>query len=78
MAGQLRVDISLVECQQCATEFSDPETKQQLSVWKHKDSPPPKTFRMNPSAGKIMPFHYTPEASCKRSAARFREVGGAL
>jgi hypothetical protein len=23
-------------------------------------------------------FHYTPEARCKRSAARFREVGGAL
>jgi [histone H3]-lysine36 N-dimethyltransferase SETMAR len=32
----------------------DPETKQQSMAWKHKESPPPKKFRVVPSAGKIM------------------------
>jgi hypothetical protein len=45
---------------------------QKSSVWKHKDSPPPKkkTNRML--------LHYPPEACGKRSAERFREMGGAL
>lgn len=32
----------------------DPETKQESMQWKHKGSPPPKKFRTQPSAGKIM------------------------
>jgi histone-lysine N-methyltransferase SETMAR len=32
----------------------DPETKQESMQWKHIDSPPPKKFRTQPSAGKIM------------------------
>lgn len=32
----------------------DPETKQESMQWKHKASPPPKKFRTQPSAGKIM------------------------
>jgi histone-lysine N-methyltransferase SETMAR len=32
----------------------DPESKQESMQWKHKDSPPPKKFRTQPSAGKIM------------------------
>jgi hypothetical protein len=56
----------------------DPETMQQSSVWKHEYSPTTKKFRINPSAGKVMLFHYSPEACGKRSAARFREVSGVL
>ena len=32
----------------------DPETKFESMQWKHKDSPPPKKFRTQPSAGKVM------------------------
>ena len=32
----------------------DPETKQNSMQWKHKDSPPPKKFKTQPSAGQIM------------------------
>ena len=32
----------------------DPETKQESMQWKHLDSPPPKKFRTQSSAGKIM------------------------
>jgi histone-lysine N-methyltransferase SETMAR len=32
----------------------DPESKQESMQWKHSDSPPPKKFRTQPSAGKIM------------------------
>jgi histone-lysine N-methyltransferase SETMAR len=32
----------------------DPESKQESMQWKHFDSPPPKKFRTQPSAGKIM------------------------
>lgn len=32
----------------------DPETKKQSMVWKHRSSPPPKKFRVAPSAGKVM------------------------
>ena len=32
----------------------DPESKQESMHWKHPDSPPPKKFRTQPSAGKIM------------------------
>lgn len=32
----------------------DPETKQESMQWKHKTSPPPKKFRTQPSAGKLM------------------------
>lgn len=32
----------------------DPETKQESMQWKHQASPPPKKFRTQPSAGKIM------------------------
>jgi len=32
----------------------DPETKQESMQWKHKGSPPPKKFRTQPSAGKVM------------------------
>lgn len=34
--------------------FWDPETKQESMHWKHRDSPPPKKFRTQPSAGKVM------------------------
>ena len=32
----------------------DPETKEQSKQWKHRQSPPPKKFKVQPSAGKIM------------------------
>lgn len=32
----------------------DPETKQESMQWKHLDSPPPRKFRTQPSAGKVM------------------------
>jgi len=32
----------------------DPESKQESMQWKHSNSPPPKKFRTQPSAGKIM------------------------
>lgn len=32
----------------------DPETKLQSMQWKHKGSPPPKKFKVTPSAGKVM------------------------
>ena len=32
----------------------DPESKQESMQWKHVDSPPPRKFRSQPSAGKIM------------------------
>lgn len=32
----------------------DPETKAQSMQWKHRDSPPPKKARVQPSAGKVM------------------------
>lgn len=32
----------------------DSETKQQSMQWKHKGSPPPKKFKVKPSAGKVM------------------------
>ena len=32
----------------------DPETKEQSKQWKHQQSPPPKKFKVKPSAGKIM------------------------
>ena len=32
----------------------DPETKQQSMEWRHKNSPPPVKFKVQPSAGKIM------------------------
>ena len=32
----------------------DPDTKQESMQWKHKDSPAPKKFRTQPSAGKVM------------------------
>lgn len=32
----------------------DPETKQESKQWKHATSPPPKKFRSQPTAGKIM------------------------
>ena len=34
--------------------YWDPETKQESMQWKHHDSPTPKKFRTQPSAGKIM------------------------
>ncbi len=34
--------------------YYDPETKQQSMQWKHQHSPPPKKFRVQPSAGKVM------------------------
>ena len=32
----------------------DPETKQQLMEWRHNDSPCPKKFRVQKSAGKVL------------------------
>ncbi len=32
----------------------DPETKLESMQWKHEESPPPKKFHAQPSAGKIM------------------------
>lgn len=32
----------------------DPETKEASKQWKHTDSPPPKKFKVRPSAGKVM------------------------
>lgn len=32
----------------------DPESKQESMQWKHKDSPPPKKFKVQKSAGKVM------------------------
>jgi hypothetical protein len=62
-----KLHITGKERQLCVTEF-----------WSLlKGSPLPKKFRMSPSAGEVMLFHY-PEAWDERSAARFREVGGAL
>lgn len=34
--------------------YWDPESKQESMQWKHPESPPPKKFRTQPSAGKIM------------------------
>lgn len=34
--------------------FYDPETKQESMAWTHKGSPPPKKFKVQKSAGKIM------------------------
>jgi histone-lysine N-methyltransferase SETMAR len=34
--------------------YYDPETKQQSMQWVHKNSPPPKKFRVQASAGKLM------------------------
>ena len=33
---------------------NDPETKQQLVEWRHRGSPPPKKFRVQKSAGKVL------------------------
>jgi hypothetical protein len=32
----------------------DPESKQEFMQWKHKGSPPPKKFKVQHSAGKVM------------------------
>lgn len=32
----------------------DPETKEQSKEWRHPESPPPRKFRVQPSAGKVM------------------------
>jgi len=32
----------------------DPETKQQSMEWRHSDSPRPKKFRVQKSAGKVL------------------------
>jgi histone-lysine N-methyltransferase SETMAR len=45
---------SVITCDEFWIRHCDLKTKQQSLVWKHKDSPPPKKFRMNPSADKIM------------------------
>ena len=34
--------------------YSKPETKAQLKQWKQAGSPPPKKFKLSPSAGKVM------------------------
>jgi hypothetical protein len=34
--------------------YSEPETKAQSKQWKRAGSPPPKTFKLSPSAGKVM------------------------
>jgi [histone H3]-lysine36 N-dimethyltransferase SETMAR len=34
--------------------YWDPDSKQESMQWKHHDSPPPKKFRTQPSAGKVM------------------------
>ena len=35
-------------------DFSEPETKAQSKQWKRAGSPPPKKFKLSPSAGKVM------------------------
>lgn len=60
----------------------NPETKHQSALWKHTDSPPPKKFRLNASAEKLMVTmfmivvskgvvltHYVPKGSTMTSAS---------
>jgi hypothetical protein len=78
MAEQL--DISLVERQRCAIKFCNPAIRpsslwRRAAVFKWW-----KRFRDGETnvKGQKRLFHYPPETCSKRSAARFREVGGAL
>ena len=44
----------IVKCDETWIHHWDSETIQESVQWKHKGSPPPKKFRTQPSAGKIM------------------------
>jgi len=45
---------SIVTCDESWIHDYDSLSKQQSSVWKHSNSPPPKKFRSSLSAGKVM------------------------
>jgi hypothetical protein len=82
MAEQL--DISLVERQPSAIEFWNPTTHPS-SLWRRSNETSCgfkwwKRFKNGETnvKGQNRLFHYLYEACGKRSAARFREVGGAL
>jgi len=44
----------IVTCDESWIHHYDPLSKQQSSVWKHSNSPPPKKFSLSLSAGKVM------------------------
>jgi hypothetical protein len=69
-----QLDISLMELQRCAIEFWNSATHP-AAVFKWR-----KRLRDRETNVKFQNclFHYPPEACSKRSAACFREVGGAL
>ena len=45
---------SIVMCDELWIHHYDPLSKQQSSVWKHSNSPPPKKFRSSLLVGKVM------------------------
>jgi hypothetical protein len=75
-----KLDISLVESQRCVLEFWNPATRpsslqRRAAVFKWR-----KRFRHGETnvKGQNCLLHYVAEVFIKRSATRFREVGGVL
>jgi histone-lysine N-methyltransferase SETMAR len=53
-ADSIKFFDSLVTGDETWVHYYDPETKNESMQWKHLDSPPPRKFRTQPSAGKLM------------------------